>query len=97
MSKTIRVFQSHGSYFDVDEHIEGSFYRGRTRIVITGNAMGPTKGLQVIRFTKYHSDEVEGSWEFAGNPYAGVYLLLDEWQQVFAAIQLAQSNDSRDD
>ncbi len=95
---TIRIFTPHDGYFDVDEHIEGSPYRGRTRIIVTGNAMGESKGIQILRFHKYESDEVKNrSWVWAGNPYAGIYLLPDEWEMVFKAIRAAKSIQSKGD
>ena len=58
----------------------------KTHIITQKCAMSGDYGMQIKRFCGYGKSGRD--WCMAENPYAGVYLLPEEWAQIFKTLAI---------
>ena len=93
-----RVFRKHNGYFTVTDALRSCVYNTKTKeiskgeivryykthIILIKNIMKCEHGDDLsIQFARFYREADSETWEWAGNPYSGVSLSKEEWQQVF--------------
>lgn len=85
----LRQFEDRGHYFVLTTQRDEQSLIYKTHVIIQKCKGTEDYGIQIKSFYK----KIEAlDYELSENPYAGIYLTLEEWNRIFKALAACQTS-----